>query len=81
MTDELLPVLEEELLDARRRLVALAERADALAALWEIANRVETEQGHPISLDDVKLAAAIKGEQARAELTAILDRILRSEAA
>lgn len=73
---EFLEALERELLDARSQLVRLADRTDALAALWEMASRLQDEQRYPIGLGDVQTAAAVKGEQARAELQSVLERIL-----
>lgn len=76
---DFLETLERELAEARDQLVRLADRADALAALWEQAARVQDEQRSPIGLEDVRIAAALKGEQARAELRAILERIAGPE--
>lgn len=58
----------------------MANRADALASLWELAARVQDEQRYPITFADVSTAAALKGEQARAELRAIRERIAGPEA-
>lgn len=72
----IVPTLERELAEARADLANRVDRADALAQMYEIAVRVQDAQERPIDMADVRVACAVKGEQARAELLALERRIL-----
>lgn len=70
-----LDAIEAELLDARRELTRLADRADALAALFEIVRRTQREVGFEVRPTDLLARAAMQGEVERAHIQSLYDRI------